>query len=72
MEPKGSKEEMGQSFQALYAQRNQKIQRELEKADAKLDSAHVKVDEDGALIQEENPIASSSYSSEGELGSENT
>ena len=35
-----------------------------------MENARVRVDEDGALIQEENPIASSSYSSEGDLTSE--
>ena len=69
-DPHGSREEMGQSFQALYSARNKKIQRDLEKADAKI--ASVRVDEDGTLIQEENPIGSSTYSSDEELTSEQT
>ena len=48
------------SFQDLYVKNNKKIQYDLKKADAKLDRAQVKIGEDGSLIQEENPIASSS------------
>ena len=59
-DPSASRDEMGMSFQDLYVKNNQKIQKNLKKADAKLDRAQVKISEDGILIQEENPMASSS------------
>ena len=59
--PAGSQEEMGQSFQDLFSKRNKKLQKELDKADAKM--GNIKVDEDGTLIPEE-LVGSSTYSSD--------
>ena len=69
-DPNASKDEMGMSFQDLYAKRNDKIQNDLKKADAKIDKSTVRLGEDGILIQEENPMATSSYASEQDLNSE--
>ena len=69
-DPNASKDEMGMSFQDLYAKRNDKIQNDLRKADAKIDKSTVRLGGDGILIQEENPMATSSYASEQDLNSE--
>ena len=49
-DPNASKNEMGMSFQDLYAKRNDKIQNDLRKADAKIDKSTVRLGEDGILI----------------------
>ena len=49
-DPSASKDEMGMSFQDIYTKNNKRIQKDLKKADAKLEKSKIKFDEDGMLI----------------------
>ena len=74
-DPGGSRTDMGQSFQEVYSKHNKKLQRDLDKADR--EAERMQLGEDGTLIVEEdgrpeNPIASSTYSSHGDIDSMRT